>query len=108
MASLWYCNVGHGRAEIADAVAEQMRTLAAYHCFDPFTNDPAEEDPEEFLEPGVKPHEYLGLNVRTEVRPGHELQVFYGERRGGRACTAGTCYDVLSCKGVDIRLTSLF
>jgi hypothetical protein len=27
MASLWYCNVGHGRTEIADAVAEQMRTL---------------------------------------------------------------------------------
>src|SRR5688572_16813972 len=43
MASLWYCNVGHGRAEIADAAAEQMRTLAAYHCFDPFTNQPAED-----------------------------------------------------------------
>ena len=42
MASLWYCNVGHGRTEIADAVAEQMRTLAGYHCFDPFTNEPAE------------------------------------------------------------------
>lgn len=42
MASLWYCNVGHGRAEIADAVAEQVRTLAGYHCFDPFTNEPAE------------------------------------------------------------------
>ena len=23
-ASLWYCNIGHGRTEIADAVAEQM------------------------------------------------------------------------------------
>jgi len=42
MASLWYCNVGHGRAEIADAVAGQLRTLAGYHCFDPFTNEPAE------------------------------------------------------------------
>ena len=42
MASLWYCNVGHGRAEIADAVAEQIRTIAGYHCFDPFTNEPAE------------------------------------------------------------------
>ena len=42
MASLWYCNVGHGRTEIADAVAEQLRTLAGYHCFDPFTNEPAE------------------------------------------------------------------
>jgi adenosylmethionine-8-amino-7-oxononanoate aminotransferase len=43
MASLWYCNVGHGRTEIADAVADQLRTLAAYHCFDPFTNQPAED-----------------------------------------------------------------
>ncbi len=43
MASLWYCNVGHGRAEIADAVREQLATLAGYHCFDPFTNEPAEQ-----------------------------------------------------------------
>jgi adenosylmethionine-8-amino-7-oxononanoate aminotransferase len=43
MASLWYANVGHGRAEIADAVAAQMKKLAAYHCFDPFTNEPSEQ-----------------------------------------------------------------
>ena len=43
MASLWYCNVGHGRTEIADAVAAQMATLSGYHCFDPFTNEPAEQ-----------------------------------------------------------------
>ncbi|MBW3620384.1 MAG: aspartate aminotransferase family protein [Actinobacteria bacterium] len=43
MASLWYCNVGHGRAEIADAVAGQLRTLAGYHTFERFTNAPAEE-----------------------------------------------------------------
>jgi adenosylmethionine-8-amino-7-oxononanoate aminotransferase len=43
MASLWYCNAGHGRADIADAVAEQLRTVAAYSCFDPFTNGPADE-----------------------------------------------------------------
>jgi putrescine---pyruvate transaminase len=42
MASLWYCAVGHGRREIADAVAEQAATLAAYSCFEPFTNPPAE------------------------------------------------------------------
>lgn len=42
MASLWYCAVGHGRGEIADAVAAQLRTLETYSCFDPFTNDPAE------------------------------------------------------------------
>lgn len=42
MASLWYCAVGHGRDEIADAIGAQARTLAAYSTFDPFTNEPAE------------------------------------------------------------------
>ena len=43
LASLWYCQVGHGRAEIVDAVAEQMRRLEAYNIFDPFTNEPASQ-----------------------------------------------------------------
>ena len=42
MASLWYCNVGHGRRDIAAAAAEQMATLEAYSCFEPFTNPPAD------------------------------------------------------------------
>ena len=43
LASLWYCNVGHGRTEIADAVDHQLRTLENYNTFDIFTNRPAEE-----------------------------------------------------------------
>jgi adenosylmethionine-8-amino-7-oxononanoate aminotransferase len=43
MASLWYCAIGHGRREMADAIAQQVATLEAYSCFDPFTTDPAEE-----------------------------------------------------------------
>ncbi|MFL6014093.1 MAG: aspartate aminotransferase family protein [Gaiellaceae bacterium] len=42
-AALWFCNIGHGRAELADAAARQMRELASYHTFGPFTNPPAEE-----------------------------------------------------------------
>lgn len=42
-AGLWYCNVGHGRDEIADAVAAQMRRLASYQTFDVFANEPALE-----------------------------------------------------------------
>jgi adenosylmethionine-8-amino-7-oxononanoate aminotransferase len=42
LASLWYCNIGHGRAEIGDAVAAQMRKLAGFHTFDRFTNPPVE------------------------------------------------------------------
>ena len=43
MASLWYCAVGHGRKEIADAVAKQITTLEAYSTFDPFTSEPVEQ-----------------------------------------------------------------
>lgn len=43
MASLWYCAIGHGRREMAEAIAAQAGTLAAYSCFDPFTNEPADE-----------------------------------------------------------------
>jgi putrescine aminotransferase len=42
LGSLWYCNVGHGRVEIADAVAAQMRRLEVFHIFDRFTNPPAD------------------------------------------------------------------
>jgi putrescine aminotransferase len=39
-ASLWYMNVGYGRDEIADAVAAQLKQLAAFHTFGPFANPP--------------------------------------------------------------------
>jgi putrescine aminotransferase len=42
-ASLWCVNVGHGRAEIVDAVTAQMRELATYQTFGDFANRPALE-----------------------------------------------------------------
>jgi adenosylmethionine-8-amino-7-oxononanoate aminotransferase len=42
-ASLWYCNVGHGRAEIADAVARQMKELEAWSIFGDACTPPALE-----------------------------------------------------------------
>ena len=42
-ASLWYANVGHGRPEIAAAVAEQMSRLETYSAFGDFANRPARE-----------------------------------------------------------------
>lgn len=41
-ASLWYCNVGWGRREIAEAAAAQMVALPAYSTFGDLTNRPAE------------------------------------------------------------------
>jgi putrescine aminotransferase len=42
LASLWYCNIGHGRAEVGDAAAGQLRQLATYQVFETFSNVPAE------------------------------------------------------------------
>ena len=50
MASLWYTNIGHGRREMVDAVAAQMGQIAAYHCFEPFTNAPADGLAERIVE----------------------------------------------------------
>jgi putrescine---pyruvate transaminase len=38
-AALWYCNVGYGRREIADAIAEQAARLASCTCFDLYASD---------------------------------------------------------------------
>lgn len=40
-AGLWHANVGHGRADIAEAAAAQMRTLETYHTFGRLANTPA-------------------------------------------------------------------
>jgi len=40
-AALWYCNVGYGRREIADAVGEQLVRLSAYSSFGAYTSEPS-------------------------------------------------------------------
>jgi putrescine---pyruvate transaminase len=42
-ASLWYANVGHGRREIAEAVAAQMSRIEAYSAFGDFVTKPAQD-----------------------------------------------------------------
>ena len=40
-AGLWHANIGHGRPELAEAAAAQMRTLETYHTFGRIANDQA-------------------------------------------------------------------
>lgn len=42
LSSLWYCNVGHGRDDVIEAMSDQARTLDAFHTFQQFTNEPSE------------------------------------------------------------------
>jgi adenosylmethionine-8-amino-7-oxononanoate aminotransferase len=39
--SLWYANIGHGRARMADAIAAQVKLLDAYSTFGDQANEPA-------------------------------------------------------------------
>jgi putrescine---pyruvate transaminase len=41
-AALWYCNIGYGREELAEAAASQMRELASYKTYDGFTSPQTE------------------------------------------------------------------
>lgn len=41
MSSLWNVNVGHGREELAEVAAEQMKNLAFSSSFSTFSNEPA-------------------------------------------------------------------
>ncbi len=71
-ASLWCVNVGHGRGEIVDAVAAQMRTLATYQAFGPFANAPA-----------------LRLAERlSELAPVDDARIFFGSGGGDAIDTA--------------------
>jgi adenosylmethionine-8-amino-7-oxononanoate aminotransferase len=42
-AALWYCMIGYGRDEIAEAAAQQLRTLASYSCYGDIATAPTLE-----------------------------------------------------------------
>src|SRR6266702_8143694 len=49
LAGLWNVNVGHGRGELADAAAGQMRKIAYASAYVGMTNEPAIRLPEKIL-----------------------------------------------------------
>ena len=51
---------------------------------------------------------WFGSNVKYQIKNGNSLQLFIGQRRGGPACNAGICYEVLDYEGVELRWTTRF
>jgi hypothetical protein len=51
---------------------------------------------------------WLGGNLRYQLNHRNTIQLFGGQKRGGPACNAGICYEVLDFTGVEFRLTSRF
>ena len=39
LGGLWYCQVGHGRPELIDAITEQLQKRSSYHTFAPLGSD---------------------------------------------------------------------
>ncbi len=84
MASLWYCQVGHGRSEIIEAVTAQMQQLEVYSIFDPFTNPRASEAAD--LIASKSPHPdgrvFLGCSGSEAVDTALKLARLVQQRRG--------------------------
>ena len=73
-AGLWYCGIGHGRSEIADAVAAQMRELAAFDTFERLANRPALELAERVSAIAPMPRRRRVLHQRRVRGGGHRRQ----------------------------------
>ncbi len=84
LGSLWYCQIGHSRPEMADAVAAQMRELAAFNTFDPFTNPPAARAAEMIVErsPLTDGRVFLGCSGSEAVDTALKLARLYAQRNG--------------------------
>jgi putrescine aminotransferase len=87
IANLWCCNVGHGRDEIVDAVADQLRTLDCYNVFDPFTNGPAVEAAEAIRRHSPHPdgRVFLGCSGSDAIDTAMKLCRHVHARRGDDA-----------------------
>ncbi len=66
------------------------------------TSDPLEATPERPDDPRV----FLSGVMTARLSARQEASLTVGSRRGGLACTAGTCYEVPAFRGVEVRLTS--
>jgi len=51
---------------------------------------------------------WLSTTIRYKLNSKNTFQLFAGERRGGPACSAGVCYEVLDFKGVELRWMARF
>ncbi len=84
LSSLWNVAVGHGRAELADAAAEQMRKVAFANAYVGFSNTPAIELAEKVIS---LTYENMGgvffTNSGTEANEGSfKIARFYWNWRG--------------------------
>ncbi len=83
---LWCVNVGHGRPEIADAIAAQALKMAYYNPFCDTTNEPAARLAARLaaLAPGAIDHVFYSTGGSTANDTAFRLAQFYHAARGNR------------------------
>ena len=73
------------------------------------TSDPLEiDDPTTLTQIETDARTWWAATLSARFAGRYEALLFAGRRRGGTACTSGTCYQVLPFKGLEIRLTTHF
>ena len=72
------------------------------------STDPLQEDPALAGDARIDPRRFVAGIVRATISEHHEATLFMGQRRGGRACTGGTCYEVRPFRGAELRLLTRF
>ncbi|MFN2627955.1 MAG: aspartate aminotransferase family protein [Gaiellaceae bacterium] len=96
--SLWYANAGHGRPEIADAVARQLRELETFHVFGDLANRPALElaDRLAALAPQAGSKVFLtsggGDSIETAVKLARLYHRVRGEPHRGHVISRSNAY----------------
>jgi taurine-pyruvate aminotransferase len=111
-ASLWTVNVGHGRTEIFDAIAEQAREVACYHVFG-IANKPSIRLAAKVAEllPGDLDHVFLCLGGGEAVETALKMARQYWRNRGKGSkymvlfrdrSYHGTTFGVTSAQGLSI------
>ncbi len=94
----WFGSLGLSRAGLGSigVVAE-------------ISNDPDEQDdPLTYDVIEDETRRWLGVYATVQTGVAHEATLFAGSRRGGTACTSGTCYLVPDFRGVELRIASRF
>lgn len=46
---------------------------------------------------------WIGAGGKIKINNQHSLSLFFGERRGGPACTSGVCYEIFDFRGLESR-----
>ena len=84
IAGLWCVNIGHGRTDMAEAIANQVAKMQYYNPFGHTTNEPAAELAEKLaqLAPGTLNHVYFTCGGSTANDSAIRVIHYYNNLRG--------------------------